>query len=259
MDQLLGLAESMAYWRQAHPTPARPESPPTFGAFLKLAALMTWVGGILAVIPLTLLYLKWGGLPTLTIGCVLELAFIGLSARMTWEPRSPSTKPLEDGSERVHLPRGRNRQPSLGDGRNPAAARDGRQLSVAPPESPSMQVHPATSAPRDVLSPALAAPPVSIARQKPDPIEARWAYLLSFAAFGMLALGIWAATQSHAWTPLWPLNVVGGLMSYVPLVLLIAYGNRIPNRGVWPARAVALLLTVAIPFIIWGPVPAPPS
>jgi hypothetical protein len=105
MDKLLDLAASMTYWRAYHPTPARPESPPTFGAFLKLAALMTWVGGVLAVIPLALVYSKWGGLLALTIGCVIELALIGLSARLTWEPRSPSRKASEGRSERVHLPR----------------------------------------------------------------------------------------------------------------------------------------------------------
>jgi hypothetical protein len=77
----------------------------------------------------------------------------------------------------------------------------------------------------------------------------------------MLVTGVWAATQSHSWTPLWPLNIIGGLMSYIPPVVWVSFGNRLPGRPLfmWPARVVALILTVAIPFIVWGPVPAPSS
>jgi hypothetical protein len=158
-------------------------------------------------------------------------------------------------------PGGRSRQTGLGEVHDPAATKDGGKLPVAAPESGSMPMHLATQAPPDVLRRTLEATPVRSAREKREPTETGWVYLLSFAALLMLVFGIWAATQSHAWTPLWPLNVVGGLMSYVPVVLLIAYGDRLPDRRLfrWPARVVALILTVAIPFLIWGPVPAPPS
>jgi hypothetical protein len=98
-------------------------------------------------------------------------------------------------------------------------------------------------------------------KTKQESDETGWALVLSFAAFLALVLGIWAATQSHSWTPLWPLNVVGGLMSYIPTVIWIAYGGRVPRRPLllWPARTIALVMTFAIPQIIWTLVPGPPS
>jgi hypothetical protein len=116
-----------------------------------------------------------------------------------------------------------------------------------------------TQAAGDLLRRALQGPLASFAREKLGQTGAGWAIALFVAASFMLVVGIWAATQSHAWTPLWPLNIVGGLLSYVPFVLWVVYRNRLPNRPLflWPARVVALILTVAIPFIVWGPVPAP--
>ena len=80
-------------------------------------------------------------------------------------------------------------------------------------------------------------------------------------AFFFLAVGVWAATQSVTWTPLWPFNVIGGVLSYLPCVLWIAFSDLLPNRRavLWPVAAVALILTPAIPFTLWGFVPGPPS
>ena len=88
-----------------------------------------------------------------------------------------------------------------------------------------------------------------------------WAYLLSVVAFLMLAVGIWAATQSHAWTWLWPLNVLGGLLGYLPMVFWISLRDRLPRQPlfIWPARVLTFFLTIAIPFVVWAPVPPPPS
>ena len=90
--------------------------------------------------------------------------------------------------------------------------------------------------------------------------ESVWAYVLPFAAFLLLALGVWAALQSHRWTALWPLNVLGGIAAYIPMALWLRFGPGLPQRRLilWPARALALILTVVIPFVVWGPVPNPP-
>ena len=92
-------------------------------------------------------------------------------------------------------------------------------------------------------------------------VDTIWIYVLFGAASLALVVGLWSATESHSWTPLWPLDVAGGLMSYVPLVVWIAYGKRLPRRPLmlWPARAVALIATFAIPQLIWSPVPGPSS
>jgi hypothetical protein len=88
--------------------------------------------------------------------------------------------------------------------------------------------------------------------------EYGWRFLLSAAALIMLIIGIWSATRTYLWTSLWMLNVVGGFASWVPLVGWIAYGARLRNRSIlWPARVFALILTFAIPFIVWSPVPGP--
>jgi len=51
------------------------------------------------------------------------------------------------------------------------------------------------------------------------------------------------------------------LMSFIPTVLWVSFGNRLLDRppAMWLGRVAALVLTVVIPFIVWGPVPAPPS
>ena len=132
---------------------------------------------------------------------------------------------------------------------------------VAATESASMALNAYTQQANQLQSPALEAALPSFTREERERTETGWAIFLSVAAFLMLVTGIWAATQSHTWTPLWPLNIVGGLVSFIPLVVWVAYGKRLPDRPLflWAARVVALILTVAIPFIIWGPVPAPPS
>jgi hypothetical protein len=88
-----------------------------------------------------------------------------------------------------------------------------------------------------------------------------WAVVLGVPAFLFLVVGVASATESHGWTPLWPLNVVGGLMSCVPFVVWVVFGHRVPNQRLvlWPARVMALVLTLAIPLASWAPVPGPPS
>jgi hypothetical protein len=132
---------------------------------------------------------------------------------------------------------------------------------VAVTESASIALNAFTGPANKLQSPAREAALPSFATEERGRAETGWAVLLSVAAFLMLVTGVWAATQSHSWTPLWPLNIIGGLMSYIPTVVWVSFGNRLPGRPlfIWPARVVALILTVAIPFIVWGPVPAPPS
>jgi hypothetical protein len=88
-----------------------------------------------------------------------------------------------------------------------------------------------------------------------------WAVVLAVPAFFFLVVGAASATESHLWTPLWPLNAVGGLMSCVPFVVWVVYGHRVSNQSpaMWPARVLALMLTFAIPLAVWAPVPRPPS
>jgi len=97
-------------------------------------------------------------------------------------------------------------------------------------------------------------------REERQESEYAWSLVLSLVGLFFLVFGIWAATQSHNWTPLWPLNVLGGLASYGPCVLWVVYGSRLPNHPLvlWPARAIALIAAIAIPFLVWGPVPPPP-
>jgi hypothetical protein len=260
MDQLMVLAMSMTEWRATDPPPERPESPPTLGALLKMAALLTWVGGVLATIPLAILYAKWGGLATLTVACVIEFALIALAARLTWEPWSASKKASARPSGRVHLPRLRSRQTGSTEERDAGVPASDVTSPVAvtefAPMAPNAYIQPANQA-----QTAFKAARPSVAREEREAPETGWAIVLSMSAFLMLVIGVWSATQSHTWTVLWPLNLLGGLMSYIPVVVWVLYGNRLLGRPIfmWSARVVALILTVAIPFIIWGPVPAPPT
>jgi hypothetical protein len=222
MDRLRWLARSMAEWRGSHPLPTRPKPAPTFAGFLKLAVLLTYVCGLLAAAPLAFLYSKWGGLPTLVAASMIELAIVALSAGETWGyPRSAPEHPSRGLSA----------------------------TQIAVPQPPPL--------PPDLTS----FEPESVALEKSDEPGLGLAYLLSVVAFLMLAVGIWAATQSHAWTWLWPLNVLGGLLSFLPVVFWIVLRDRLSRQPlfIWPARVLALFLTIAIPFVVWAPVPPPPS
>lgn len=83
MDKLLAIAASMEQWREHQPPPLRPEPPPSLGAFLKLAALWTTNCAVLAILPLVLIYSKWGALATLGVAGVIEVSVIGICARVS--------------------------------------------------------------------------------------------------------------------------------------------------------------------------------
>ena len=88
-----------------------------------------------------------------------------------------------------------------------------------------------------------------------------WMYILSGAAFFAFAFGIWIATQFH---PTWVLDVTAGLLAYIPFGAWFSISDNLPRRRLilWPARAISLALTWAIPMTIWivlhGP-PCPPN
>jgi hypothetical protein len=93
-------------------------------------------------------------------------------------------------------------------------------------------------------------------------VDLVWIVITGAVAAFALLIGIGNATHFHSWTGV--LDVAAGLLSFGPLAGYIAYRRWLPQGrfAVVSARAVILVLTIAIPLGVWialhGP-PCPPN
>ncbi len=84
VDALRAIAASSAQWRQAHPEPPGKLPPPTFGNLFSLVWRISYLGAFVAIWPLVVLYVNWGGPAALLGAVIFELMLIALSAWLLW-------------------------------------------------------------------------------------------------------------------------------------------------------------------------------